>query len=124
MALLNRKSLLKKEDLDIKKVNLNKEDFVFVRQMTGRERDSFEQSIMEIKQDGKGNQTVRQNLKDFRAKLIVHTVCDEDGKNILETKDFETLSKNMSAATLEKLVNEAQKLNGMSQNDVDDLVKN
>lgn len=122
--LLNREALLTKEDLKVEKVDLNSGNFVFVRQMTGRERDTFEQSIVEVHKDNKGNQTFNQNLKDFRAKLAVNTVCDEKGNLLLKPKDFELLSTSMSASNLESIVNKAQDLNGMSTKDVDGLVKN
>ena len=123
--LLNRKSLLAKEKLEIVKVDLGKEDFVYVRQMTGRERDTFEQSLIKETKDAKGNVvSYDRSLTDFRAKLSVVTLCDEKGVLILEPEDYPTLSQNMSAARLEKIVNEAQKLNKISEEDAEELVKN
>ena len=124
MALLNRDILLKKEVLKIKKVDLGDEEFVFVRQMTGRERDRFEQSLMYEKRDKRGNITFERSLEDFRAKLAVHTVCDEAGNNLLQPEDYPTLSQNMSAARLELIVNEAQELNRISAVDRENLIKN
>lgn len=123
--LLDRNSLLKKEEVEIVKVELGNGEFVFVRQMSGRERDTFEQSILkEIKND-KGDVTgYDRSLIDFRAKLAVVTLCDEQGTSLLKPNDFEILSQSMSARRLEKIVNAAQKLNAITEEDKENLVKN
>ena len=122
---LSRGSLLQKEELEKVKVDLGKDEFVYVRQMTGRERDNFEQSLIKEKKDIKGNIiSYDRALGDFRAKLAVVTVCDEAGKLLFLPDDYSLLSQNMSAARLEKIVNVAQKLNAISEEDKEILVKN
>lgn len=122
--LLDRKSLLKKEELQVVKVDLGKDEFVYVRQMTGRERDTFEQSLLQEGKDKEGNITYKQSLQDFRAKLAVCTLSNEKGESLLEPGDYEQLSMSMSAARLEKIVNEAQKINKISEEDKEALTKN
>lgn len=122
MGMLDKKALLAKEVLEIVKVNLGKGDFVYVRQMTGRERDKFEQSLIKENKAAEGG--YEKALDDFRAKLAVVTVCDEAGNLILSTNDASTLSQMMSAARLEKIVNKAQDLNKISEEDKENLVKN
>jgi hypothetical protein len=125
MGQLNREVLLSKEVLKIEKVDLDGGDFVFVTQMTGRERDNFEQSLIKKLRDKKGTVTgFEQVTEDFRAKLAVCTVCDEQGVLIFQPNDWSTLSQNISAARLEKIVNAAQKLNAISEEDKENLVKN
>jgi len=122
MALLDRKKLLKRDDFQIRKVDLGDGDFVYVRQMSGRERDRFEQSlIVESKNAESGFEKA---LDDFRAKLAVVTVCDEQGNLLLEPSDASTLSQNMSAAKLEKIVSVAQELNKITEGDKEALTKN
>lgn len=123
MAILKREDLLKKEELKTVKVDLGKGDFVYVRQMTGRERDRFEQSL--LKQVNKKGQIVyEQSLEDFRAKLAVNTICDSEGNNLLNPEDYGTLSQHMSAARLERIVEVAQELNKITDKDKENLVKN
>lgn len=123
--LLDRNSLLKKEPVEIVKVDLGSDEFVYVRQMSGRERDTFEQSLIKETKDAKGEVTgYDRSLVDFRAKLAVVTICDEQGNTLLKPTDYETLSINMSARRLEKIVNEAQKLNAITEEDKENLVKN
>ena len=124
MARLDREGLLQKEELEVVRVDLDDNGtHVFVRQMTGRERDRFEQSLLKEVRDKRGNIDYKRSLEDFRAKLAVHCVCDEDGNNLLQPGDTETLSTNMSAFKLERIVNEAQRLNLITQEDKDALVK-
>jgi hypothetical protein len=131
MGLLNRKKLLEKQKLEIVKVDLgkdvdsNEEIFVYVKQMTGRERDTFERTLTKEKRDDKGKiKDYDQALEDFRAKLAVSTVCDEEGNLLLRPQDYPELSQNMSAARLEKIINKAQELNKISEDDKTALVKN
>jgi len=121
---LSRETLLQKEELEVVQVDLGKEEYVFVRQMTGRERDQFERSLIHRFKDVKGKHDYDMKLDDFRAKLAVHTVCDSEGLLLFRTNDFEQLSTNMSARRLEKIVNVAQELNAITEEDKEELVKN
>lgn len=121
--LLDRKALLSKQDFKIEKVELEEGSYLYVRQMSGQGRDRFEQSL--LKEVKKGNTTTfEQSLSDFRAKLAVSTICDENGVLILKPGDFGELSRNMTAYTLEKIINKAQEINAISEQDKDDMVKN
>jgi hypothetical protein len=120
MKFLNREALLKKEDLEIVEVDLGKGECIFVRQMTGFERDLFERSIIEMKDDGK----VERKTDAFRAKLAVCTVCDDQGKLLFKPADITVLNRSMSAARLEKIVEVAQRLNKITAEDQEELVKN
>jgi hypothetical protein len=125
MGQLDRNALLKKEILKIEKVELGNEDYVYITQMTGRERDDFEQSLIKKIKDGKGQITgFEQMTENFRAKLAVFTVCDEAGKLLFLPSDYMKLSESISAAKLEKIVNAAQKLNAITEEDKENLVKN
>ena len=123
--LLSRKRLLEKEELTIVKVEFENGDYVFVRQMTGHERDTFEQSLLKKNRDAKGVITgYEQATEDFRAKLAVVTLCDEKGNLLLQQGDYLLLSKSMSAKKLEKIINEAQKLNAITEEDKENILKN
>ena len=123
-GLLNRDRLLEKQVLEIVKVDLDDDVHVFVRQMTGRERDEFERSLVYRFKDKKGRYDYDMRLDDYRAKLAVHTVCDDKGVLLLQSNDYQQLSANMSAARLEKIINEAQRINAITEEDKEELVKN
>jgi hypothetical protein len=121
---LNKEGLLRKQELRIEEVDLGNDEVIYVRQMTGHERDQFEQSMRkEVKKNGvvEGYDLI---LADFRAKLAACTVCDEGGKLLLTMNDYQILSNNMSAERLELIVNVAQSLNSITKEDKEGLIKN
>lgn len=121
---LNRKALLKRE-LDIVQVDLGNDEFVYVKQMSGRERDLFDKSLTkEIKNDKGEVERFERDLDGFRAKLAVVTVCDEKGELLLTPEDVETLNKNMGLRRLEKIADEASKLNKLGLAAKEELTKN
>jgi hypothetical protein len=123
--LLTKEDLLKKEELEVVKIDFENGDWVYVRQMTGHERDMFEKSMMVKNRDKKGNVTsVETVIDDFRAKLAAITLCDEGGKSLLQPSDYMILTNSMSAKKLEQIVNVAQKLNAISEEDKEEIVKN
>lgn len=124
MGLLDRKKLLEKEQLEIVKVDFEDGDFVYVRQMTARERDEYEQSLVLRTKDNKGRYDYDMRLENFRAKLAVRTLCDKDGTLLLKPGDFATLGGSMSARRMERIVNEAQRLNAITEEDKEALIKN
>jgi hypothetical protein len=121
---LGRTDLLKKEVLKIEKVEFEDGDYVFVRQMTGHERDAFEQSMLRKVKDAKGVITHEQATEDFRAKMAVNSVCDEAGVLVFVLNDYKALSNNMSARKLEIISKASTKLNEMTEEDKDELIKN
>ena len=121
--LFNRENLLAKEKLEIVKVLLPDGNYVYVREMNGRDRDRWEASLLSKVKKGK-EVTMEQNLEDFRAKLVVATACDEKGVLLLRPEDAATLSMNMSARTLEKIMTVSQDLNKITEEDKEELTKN
>lgn len=89
---------------------------VWVRGMTGAERDKFESGIVE--QRG-SNQTL--NMSNIRAKLASMTICDGDGKRLFAEGDVQALSQK-SAAVLQRVFVVAQRLSGIGDDDVKELV--
>ncbi len=119
MALLTRDAILQAQDLPAEQVPVPEwGGEVLVRGLTGAERDNFEQSIAE--QKGKN---VKMNLQNVRAKLVALTVVDEDGNRLFSDKDAEVLGRK-SAVALNRVFEVAQKLSGLTPEDVDELAKN
>jgi len=124
MALLTREEILAKENLKIEKVDLEGDSYVYVREMTGRERENFEKSLTKVSQSPNGKLMFKSSLEDFRAKFVVNVLCDEEGNNLLKPEDYETLSKNMSARKLEIIASAALELNKMTVQSKEEIVKN
>ena len=125
MGFIDRKALLAPEVLKKDKVSLGLDDFVFVRQMTAHEHSRYEQTITrEVVDEKTGEISYTRSLDDLRAKLAVHTLCDEKGVLLLKPEDYPALSKSMSATTLDKIATAAQKLNKIGGAEKEELVKN
>lgn len=119
MKLLTRDAILQAEDLPTEDIEVEEwGGAVRVRALTGAERDAFEQSIVE--QRGK---STRVNMRNIRAKLVALTVVDGDGKRLFSDKDAELLGKK-SAVALNRVFEIAQKLSGLSPEDMEELSGN
>jgi len=115
---LSRDDILKVQDIQIEEVDVPEwGGSVFVKGMTGTERDLFENSIVETK--GKSS---RVNMRNIRAKLVVQSACDADGNLLFSQKDVEVLGKK-SAAALQRVFDVASRLSGISDKDVEELAE-
>jgi hypothetical protein len=116
---LNKDQILQASDIPIHEVEVPEwGGSVFVKGMTGTERDKFESSIIEMR----GNQQ-RVNMIDVRAKLACYTICDEKGKRLFTDVEIKELAKK-SASALQRIFDVAQKLSGIGADDVESLLKN
>lgn len=88
---------------------------VLVSTMTGFDRDQFEAGIV-----GKNG---GQNLQNIRARLVALCLVDEEGNRLFDDADIVKLGKK-SAAELDRVFAVAQRLNRLSNADVDELAKN
>lgn len=116
MTLLSRDAILQADDLPTETVEVKEwGGSVCIRSMTGAERDKYEASMVERK-----GKDVQVNLKNIRARLVALCCIDEDGKRLFADSDMEALGKK-SAAALDRVFAVAQKLNGLSAQDVEEL---
>ena len=87
---------------------------VYVRTMTGAERDGFETAYLESKARSKPN---------IRGTMAAFTLCDENGQRLFNDEDAEALSK-LPAAELDRVFSLGQKLNKITEADVEELEGN
>lgn len=113
MALLTRDQILSANDLpEMKKVSVPEwGGEVFVKVMTGRERDAFEKAHL----DTKGS--------DVRARMVAATVCDETGKPLFSLNDVNALAAK-SWIALNRVVEASSEINQVSEAAIADLEKN
>lgn len=117
--MLTKDQILGIKDLQIEKVDVPEwGGYVFVRGMTGAERDSFEASVVDIR-----GSSQKINMVNVRAKLVSLTACDEEGNRLFEDSDIIELGKK-SALALQKVFDVAQRLSGLSKEEVSLLEKN
>jgi len=91
---------------------------VYVRAMTALERERFEESLMQ----GRGKK-MRMRLTYARARLAVIVCEDAEGNPLFSEDDIAWLAKK-SAKALDRIFDVASRLSGLSEEDVEDLVKN
>jgi len=116
--LLTRDGILGADDQRIELVEVEEwGGSLYVRVMSGGERDAFEAAWSNSRQDGASG------LTDIRARLCVLTACDADGKRLFTDLDIPSLTRKSSVA-LDRVFAVAQRLNGMTGADVDELVGN
>ena len=119
MGMLTRESILNAEDLVREEVEVKEwGGSVFVRGLTGEERDDFEQDMLgDTTTKGK-----RQRTKNLRAALVVRAACDEEGNAIFQKQDITPLGRK-SAQALNRVFEVASKLSGLGADDVEELVE-
>ena len=119
MSLLSKTAILAAQDLQTEDVEVPEwGGAIRVRSFTGRERDAFEASM--VRGDGKDRKV---DLTNMRARLVGLTVIDETGQRIFTDDEVDLLGAK-SGAALDRVFAVAQKLNGLSGADVDELSKN
>lgn len=91
---------------------------VMVRALTGKERDIFEQSMIEMQ----GKQ-VTMKLANARARLVAMATVDEEGKSLFTLSDVEALGKK-NAMVLDRLSSKIQEMSGLSGKDLTELTAN
>lgn len=91
---------------------------VWVRGLTGAERDAFEASIV-----GEERGKDRLNLRNVRAQLVAMSVVDEAGGRLFTDRDVAALGLK-SAVALSRIVEVCQRLSGLSSTDMEELAKN
>ena len=119
MTLLSKSAILCANDLQTEDVEVPEwGGAVRVRSFTGRERDAFEASM--VRGDGRDRKV---DLTNMRARLVGLTVIDETGQRLFTDDEVDLLGAK-SGAALDRVFAVAQKLNGLSGSDVEELTKN
>jgi hypothetical protein len=118
MAILTAEQILAAQDMKKELVKVPEwGGEVYVRAMTGTERDQFEASMIEQVGDDEVF-----NRENFRAKLASLTICDEKGNRLFKENQIELLGKK-NAAALQRVFVVAQALSGIGDKDIEELTK-
>lgn len=111
--------ILKAEDLKTERVEVPEwGGDVIVRELKGKARDEFEASQYVKKGD-----KLEFTNENARAKLVVRSLVDEDGK-LLFTPNQASFLGDKSGAVLDRLYDVAAKLSGLTPNAVEDAKGN
>lgn len=118
MPILSRDAILQANDLEKELVPVPEwGGEVYVRAMTGAERDRFEASVVEQR----GKKQIF-HIEQIRAKLASYTICDEQGNRLFTDADVKVLGQK-SAAALQRVYEVAQRLSGITDTAVDELAE-
>lgn len=116
MSTLKRDDILKVQDIKIEKISVPEwGGDVYVKGMTGTERDAFEGSI--VSANGKNTSV---NMVNIRAKLAAQSICDEGGTRLFDDKDIKVLGAK-SATALQRIFEVAQRLSGIGDEAMQEL---
>lgn len=122
---LSREAILEAEDKRLEPVEMpewpdaeGNPGIVYVRSITGAERDTYEQSTMQLR-----GSTVIPKLDRARVRLVVMTACDEHGSKLFTKDDLTALAKK-NARPVERLFDKARDMAGLTQADLEELVGN
>lgn len=117
VVVLSKEAILAAEDLPSALVPVPEwGGHVKVQAMTGTERDAWESELI----DQKGNIVRRDNA---RARLLCRCIVNENNELMFDEADIELLGAK-SAKALDRVFATCQKLNGITAEDIDDLVGN
>lgn len=115
--LLDRAAIEAAEDLPTKDVPVPEwGGTVRLRGLTGTQRDAFEASIVEMR-----GQTPKYKFENMRARLVALCLVDEDGKQLFPDVAAVKALGGKSAKPIVRLFEEAQKLSGLSDEDMEEL---
>ena len=118
-----RDQILEKNDITTEEVLVPEwvDAPLYVKTMSGLERDTWERSMFQENEEG----NIDKNLKNYRAKLLARTLCeDKEGLiRVFTDEDALALGKKNSAV-IDRCVTVATKLNGIEAKDKKALVKN
>lgn len=91
---------------------------VRLKMMTAMERDQFEASTV----DNRGGKQ-KPNLANLRARLVSRCVVNAKGELLFTSGYVSRLGAEKSAAAIDFLFQECQKLNGFTKEDIEELVE-
>lgn len=115
MAILSRDAILAADDLKKETVKVSEwGGEIIISTMTGEARDAWEQSLIKSKDN---------NMQNIRARLVAVSAMDENGNRLFSDSDVEALGRK-SASALDRCVRVAQKLNKLTESELEELSKN
>lgn len=113
---LTKDSILGLDDLPVEAIQIPewKDLTVYVRTMTGTERDQYEGRILSLR-----GKPLEERLKSARAQLVVLCMTDENGKRLFTDDDAEAVG-GKNADALNRVATAASKLNSLDAKTVDE----
>lgn len=89
---------------------------IFVRGMSGKERDKFEEGL----RIRKGSKAGQSDLRNFRAQLAVKVIVNDAGERLLNDADADLFGR-LPAGVLDRIIAKCTELSGKAEQEIDDL---
>jgi hypothetical protein len=91
---------------------------IYVRGMSAKERDRFEEGL----RIRKGKKAGQSDLRNFRAQLAVKVIVSEDGERLLNDspEDVDVIGK-LPAGVLDRVLAKCTELSGKAEEEIEDL---
>jgi len=116
---LTREEILNAQDMRTETVHVPEwGGEIIVRTLRGDEYEHYEESLLSGR--GRSRHVI---YGEIRAKLLVACIVNENGNRVFTEKDIDAL-KSKSAAALDRVWTVAQRLSGLSAEDIEGLAKN
>jgi hypothetical protein len=110
---LSHDDILKAEDLETREVDVPEwGGSVLLRALDGTGRDAWEASRTAQRTNLDGTVEIAADLSNIRAKLVVQSIVDEDGKRVFTDRDVAALGKK-SALVLDRLFDITAEMSGI-----------
>lgn len=121
--LLSREDILQASDLPMERVEVPEwGGYVYVRTLTGAERDEYESGMLIVRGTGRGAKA-QVNMANARARLCALALCDKQGGRLFSEQDVRALGQK-SASALDRIYEVAMRLSGLRPEDIEELAKN
>jgi hypothetical protein len=104
---MNRETLLAAPTPRVQSVEVPGMGEVWLREMTGSERDQYEADQYSRQKSG-------MELDNFRARLLVRCICDATGALLLKPEDADALGR-QPAAAIRVMFDAASAMNGLAE---------
>lgn len=118
METLTAAQILAADDIKIEEVEIPEwGGKVYVRTLTGRERDAFEAST--VSEEG-----VAVQLRNLRARFAAIVCCNEEGERLFPTDQAESALGSKSSVPLDRIWDAGRALNRMDEDSIEELAKN
>ncbi len=124
MARLTKESIREQDDLKQEEVVVEAwgGDIVLVREPTAKQKDAYEQSLLDARRVGNKMQ-IKPNFENSKAKLVVQCLIDEEGERLLADNDAGWLG-DKSASAIGQIAKVIERLGGMTEEDATEIGEN
>lgn len=121
----SKSDFLKMEEPEVKKVWIEGiEAYVYMKQMSATDQDSYEWSIMEfVNDEATGEERIERNMEAMRAKYLVRVLCDSKGKRLFTNDEYMQLGRKFPKIILE-LHRKALEVNRDDKDSLEEMRKN